>query len=219
MPMKYPVSLQLRPPFFGIKSKFIRSKLLLTTYQSAGLLVSHHLIKLLDGAAARGEILEKIVVVPYANPIGLSQHPMGTHIGRFSLETGVNFNRQFADVTNFAISRIEGRLKRDDEAYNVKIIRDAFKAAIEEVEVFREEAAMKKFLYSLACDADVALDLHCDQDAVLHMYTHDHLWPLLSDLAAELGTECQLLAPEAGGNPFDEALSCPWANIRDKVMY
>jgi predicted deacylase len=184
-------------------------------------LVAHHLIKLLDKAAESGEILEDIVVVPYANPIGLSQHPMGTHIGRFSLESGVNFNRQFEDVTDFATAYVEGKLKLDDEASNVKLIREAFYASLgigeDLMGLHREEGYMKRSLYSLAYDADVVLDLHCDQDAVLHMYTHDQLWPHLSDLAADLGTECQLLAPEAGGNPFDEALSCPWANLRAKV--
>ena len=47
------------------------------------------------------------------------------------------------------------------------------------------------------------------------MYTHDRLWPEMADLAAALESECNLLAPESGGNPFDEAFSCPWATIAD----
>jgi hypothetical protein len=31
-----------------------------------------------------------------------------------------------------------------------------------------------------------------------------------------MGLECQLLAPAAGGNPFDEACSCPWAELADR---
>ena len=50
----------------------------------------------------------------------------------------------------------------------------------------------------------------------MHMYTHDRLWPQLSDLAIELESECQLLAPSSGGNPFDECMSCPWADLADQ---
>jgi hypothetical protein len=38
-----------------------------------GVVLLHHLIPRLEAAAARGEILGEIVVVPVANPIGLGQ--------------------------------------------------------------------------------------------------------------------------------------------------
>jgi len=53
------------------------------------------------------------------------------------------------------------------------------------------------------------------QDAVMHMYTHDRLWPRLADLAAEIGSKCHLLASLSGGHPFDEVMSCPWASLQD----
>ena len=92
---------------------------------------------------------------------------------------------------------------------------------------------MKRTLLYHAIDADIVIDLHCDSDAIVHMYTHDRLWPTLHDLAAgkkylplssplkcprlplEMGSHCHLLAPKAGGNPFDEACSCPWAELAD----
>jgi len=48
------------------------------------------------------------------------------------------------------------------------------------------------------------------------MYTHDRLWPAMSDLAAEIQSTCHLVAPFSGGNSFDEACSCPWAEIADR---
>lgn len=53
-------------------------------------------------------------------------------------------------------------------------------------------------------------------DAVMHMYTHDRLWPQLSDLCAFLGSECNIIDGGTGGNCFDEACSTPWAYIADK---
>src|SRR5689334_4789337 len=56
-----------------------------------GILVMHHLLPLLDAAAATGEIAGELIVVPVANPIGLSQNINGAHLGRFDLAGGGNF--------------------------------------------------------------------------------------------------------------------------------
>ncbi len=50
-------------------------------------------------------------------------------------------------------------------------------------------------------------------DAVMHMYTHDKLWPEMSDLAAALGSKCQIIDADSGGNCFDEACSSPWDKL------
>ena len=141
---------------------------------------------------------------------------MGTHIGRFSVETGVNFNREYPEVVSGVVKRVDGQLSTTDSEANVRLIREAMHAEIVASKAVQEEVVMKKLLYSMAVGADVVLDLHCDSHAVMHMYTHDRLWPSVADLAAELGSECHLLAPAAGGNPFDEACSCPWADLADK---
>lgn len=181
-----------------------------------GLLVSHHLIRMLDDAEKKGNICKEIIIVPYANPIGLSQNLLGSHLGRFSLETGVNFNRDWVDVTKNVASAVDGKLLKDDPQHNVNIIRNAMVEETEKIGSKSLDKFLKQALYKIACTADVVLDLHCDTDAVMHMYTHTRLWPELSDLAAELGSECHLLAPWAGGNPFDESMSCPWADLADQ---
>jgi uncharacterized protein len=53
-------------------------------------------------------------------------------------------------------------------------------------------------------------------EAILHMYTHDNLWPEMKDLCALLNTQCNMIAGHSGGNPFDEACSCPWTTFADK---
>lgn len=180
-----------------------------------GMLVAHHLIKLLDTADKLGDILENISIVPYANPIGLSQQLLGTQIGRFSLSTGVNFNREYRDIGEAVANRIDGKLNEISD-YNVELIREALIAEIDSNVATRGESEMKRILYKIACPCDIVIDLHCDSDAVLHMYTSDRLWPQLSDLAAELKTECNLLAPSQGFDSFDEACSCPWAYLADR---
>ena len=50
----------------------------------------------------------------------------------------------------------------------------------------------------------------------MHMYTHDKLWPEMSDLAASLGSKCNIIDADSGGNCFDEAASTPWARLAEK---
>ena len=176
-------------------------------------------------------------MVPFANPIGLSQRVLGNHLGRFGLETGTNFNREwfdFADTIRYmhyirllfdsirpshrprhSSEKIRGSMTMDAES-NVELIRTALLTEIQAMSTNKEEQFLKKTLYSLAVTADIVLDLHCDSDAVMHMYTHDRLWPQMADLAAEMQSQCTLLAGASGGNPFDEAYSCPWAVLADK---
>ncbi len=49
------------------------------------ILVAHHLIRRLAEAEAEGLIEGEVVVVPFANPIGLDQHLNATHLGRHDL--------------------------------------------------------------------------------------------------------------------------------------
>jgi len=181
-----------------------------------GLIVTHHLIKLLDEAAKKGQIKQRITLCPFANPIGLSQVLLGTHIGRFSFDTGINFNRDFLDVTDKVAERVESLLVQDDAEHNVKVIRQVLAEEIQAVPTRKEETVLKKILLGKSAVSDIVLDLHCDTDAVLHMYTHTQLWPKLADLAAEIHSHCQLTASTSGGNPFDEVNSCPWAALQAK---
>ena len=63
-------------------------------------MTAHHLVCRLQEAEAAGQIMGEIIVVPVANPIGLSQIQSGDHLGRHDLETGSNFNRDFFDTSD-----------------------------------------------------------------------------------------------------------------------
>jgi uncharacterized protein len=181
-----------------------------------GMLVSHHLIKMLDAAAASDHILKEIVLVPYANPIGLAQGFMDQHLGRFSFETMINFNRNWFDLTAQVARTVLPRLSVDSAEHNVRVIREVLLTSLDEVSVLREEDVMKKELFRLAVVADVALDLHCDFRALMHLYTHDKCWPAMQDLSTELQSHAQLLASISGGNCFDEACSTVWELLAEQ---
>ena len=166
-----------------------------------------------------GQLLGEVVLVPYANPLGLGQQVLGHAIGRFDLRDGTNFNRHYAELGSAAAVLLEGRLG-DDAAANRQAIREALRAAL------RDSAAqptsqfpavdLKHKLLQLAIDADIVLDLHCDAQAAMHVYTLTPFAEHGMELGALLGAQAVLLADESGDSPFDEACSRPWAQLRDK---
>jgi len=174
-----------------------------------GMLLVHHLDRLLHTADQEGRITGEIVLLPIANPIGLSLFLRGHLSGRFELGNGVNFNRHYPDVTPAVAERVQDRLTRD-AAVNVSVIRKHILEVIKEFPAPDETAFMRKTLLLLAADADICLDLHCDWEAVMHIYLGTPLWPDGSDLAAQLGSRATLLAEVSGGNPFDEAVGGIW---------
>jgi len=177
--------------------------------ETPGMLVLHHLIQLLDGAAADGRIAGEIVVVPYANPIGLSQHLNGEHVGRYEMGGGGNFNRNWPDLAKLAGDRLDGKLGADANE-NVATIRAVLKEIVEGLSPRNELESLRKLICGLAIDADIVFDIHCDDDALMHIFMIPQHWPLGRDLAAQLEARAVLLAEDSGGGPFDEACSMPW---------
>lgn len=180
-----------------------------------GLLVLHHLCALLDDAENRGTIAGDVTVVPAANPIGLSQHVAGRHLGRFDLPSGVNFNRGYADLTDRIAERVAADLT-DDAETNKSLIRAAIDEALRDAEPATAFESMQHTLLCLAAGADIVLDLHCDFEGLNYFFLGATLWPDAADLAADIGAEAVLLAVESGGNPFDEAHSVPWARLAER---
>lgn len=180
------------------------------------MMAAHHLTTLLDTAEAAGQILGEIVLVPVANPIGLAQIIDGTHLGRYDLASGENFNRSFPDLAALATERLAGRLG-PDAAENVRTIRTVLVALLDEHQPMGELASLRRILMREAIDADYVLDLHCDNDALLHLYLGTARWPDGADLSADLGSVATLLAAESGGTPFDETFSNLWAELRRRL--
>jgi len=177
--------------------------------EAPGYLVLHHLIELLDKADADDRISGEIILVPAANPIGLSQWWNEMLQGRFDLSNSINFNRQHHDVISRLIDRVGPRLS-DDSAANVAVIRAAVSEILAEIVPEDEAEHLKLLLLKRSHDADIVLDLHCDLQALMHVYIGTPLWPDAEDLSAQLGAESTLLAADSGGGPFDEANGRPW---------
>ncbi|CAM3753502.1 succinylglutamate desuccinylase/aspartoacylase family protein [Roseateles saccharophilus] len=174
-----------------------------------GMLVAHHLRLQLDALEAAGQVTGEIVLVPVANPIGLSQFLLHAHLGRFEFMSGENFNRHYPDQID-AVAAAVGPQLGADAAANVALLRRALKAAVLAAPADTELQSLRRTLMSLSCDADIVLDLHCDAQAVMHLYAETPCWPDCEPLARFLGARLTLLAQDSGDNPFDEASSQVW---------
>ena len=178
-----------------------------------GMLAAQHLIGLLQAHADAGRIRGEVVVVPMANPVGLQQRVMGGLHGRFSLADGVNFNRAYPDLTTAVATAVEGQLG-GDAAANAALLRAALLHANAATPAHTPAERLKRILLGLALDADLVLDLHCENTGVVHLYTLTPLAERCRPLAALLGAQALLLADESGGHPFDEACSQPWLHLQ-----
>ena len=179
------------------------------------MLVANHLAERLRKVAEAGEVHGEVVLVPAANPIGLAQFVQGRAMGRFALGGEGNFNRHFPDLAAGLDDSLSRRLSRD-AAQNVALVRAALKDALDAMQPVGEVDFLRHTLLRLAIDADIALDLHCDSESVLHVYLGTPLWPDAADLSAQLGAEATLLATVSGGQPFDEAVGGPWWALADR---
>jgi predicted deacylase len=177
--------------------------------EAPGYPVLQALVQKLDRAATQGALKGEIIVVPAANPIGLGQWRDDMLHGRFDFVNSINFNRQHHDLIDRLIETVGPKLG-DDAEKNVAAIRTCTTELIADLKPDNEAATLKQVLLSLSHDADLVLDLHCDLEALMHVYIGTPLWPEAEDLSAQMGAEATLLAADSGGTPFDEANSRPW---------
>jgi uncharacterized protein len=177
------------------------------------LVVTHLLRQRLAELENQGQLLGEVLLVPYANPIGLGQNVLGQHEGRFALGDGKNFNRGFADLAPRVRALVHGQLGQDSST-NEALIRRAIAQAAAELQADNPVSDLKRRLMQLAADAHIVLDLHCDSTAVLHLYALTPQVDTAMELAADLQAHAVLLATESGDAPFDEACSSLWLKLQ-----
>ncbi|MBS7660848.1 succinylglutamate desuccinylase/aspartoacylase family protein [Pseudomonas lalucatii] len=178
-----------------------------------GMRVAVELKRRLRELEAQGRLTGVVELVPVANPIGLAQLFQATHQGRFEFASGKNFNRDFFDLEAAIAPALDGSLGADGVT-NVRLIRAAMQAALEALPPAQSELqGLQRLLLGHACDADVVLDLHCDFEALVHLYTLPQQWAELRPLAARLQAGAVLTTEDAGGSSFDEACSSPWLRL------
>jgi predicted deacylase len=199
---------------FGMPGKqkvYIQSSL--HADETPAMLVSLHLKRRLIELEQANAIDAEIILVPVANPIGLSQNILGQFIGRFDFGSGQNFNRDFP--------RFDHRVTRDglggDLVKNKKIINSALMKELAALRPMTEFDSLRLNLLALSIDADLVLDLHCSLEAIMHLYASSSQWEQVEPLARYLGAGASLLATDSGGDSFDETHTLFWWSLKQAV--
>lgn len=151
-----------------------------------GTAVLHYLCERLRQAESEGALLGDITVVPHANPIGAAQSHFGELQGRFDLGSRVNFNRDFPLIS------------AKDRA-----------SLIEDLDHYSATDRLKRQLLHMALEADLVLDLHCDDESLQYAYIDEAFWPETADLAAALDMDAVLIS-DGESSAFEEAVSFAW---------
>lgn len=179
------------------------------------MLVAQKLRVLLAELEAQGHLRGEVILVPYANPMGLAQLMLGQHHGRFDLRDGTNFNRHLPDLSDAVTLAVQGQLGAHAAA-NTARVRLALSQAAAALQAHDPVSDLKNRLLQLAVDSDIVLDLHCDAEAVVHLYALTPQADLALELGALIGAQAILLATESGDSPFDEACSRPWLQLQQR---
>ncbi|MGE7993511.1 succinylglutamate desuccinylase/aspartoacylase family protein [Pseudomonas sp. NPDC089554] len=180
-----------------------------------GMLVAWHLKQRLAELEQQGLLRREVTLVPVANPVGLEQVLLDAPLGRFELQSGENFNRNFVDLSDSIGDQVEQHLTQDAE-HNLTLIREYLRRDLDLHPAVTPLQSQRLTLQRLACDADMVLDLHCDFEAVEHLYTTPEAWPQVEPLARYLGAQASLLATDSGGQSFDECFSLVWWQLQQR---
>jgi predicted deacylase len=181
--------------------------------EQPGTMALHHLLPMLAEADAAGQLKARFVIFPSVNPLGLANRSLRHHIGRYDIETGVNYNRRWPDLYPLIADAIAGKLGNDPRA-NIATIRAAVGAWLASQTPGSAAQQLRLFVLKSAHDADIVLDLHCDDDSLMHIFTSPELMPGLQDLADWMGVAATLTAEDSGGGSFDEVLPSLYRKAR-----
>lgn len=181
--------------------------------EQPGMMALFHLIDALNDLEAQGKIEGEILVLPAANPFGLSQIHHHSHLGRYHLPLGQNYNRGWPNLAEGLADQLSSQLT-DCPKTNTRLIRAALGQRIATLPEATGYAAWRKALLRLAHDADIVLDLHCDDPSLVHLFIMPQLIPEWLDLSAWIGAAATLTAEDSGGGSFDEVFPAPWVQLQ-----
>ncbi|AVH38200.1 MULTISPECIES: succinylglutamate desuccinylase/aspartoacylase family protein [Pseudomonas] len=185
-----------------------------------GMLALHHLKSHLQELENAGRLTGEVVLVPIANPIGLGNYVFGRQLGRFELSSRENFNRNYRDLAELVCESIDGELGSDPAA-NVTLIRRCIRERLDALQPRTELESLRLTLLRLACAADYVIDVHCDSEAMVHLYVHSEQQAEARVLAGLTGAHAVLHATEQGGpdaavHAFDESFTAVWYKLRQR---
>lgn len=216
-----------------------------------GSMALHHLMPMLADADREGRIPGEVVVVPAVNPIGHAQLVGNQHLGRYHFLSYENYNRNWIDLAPAVAERLaeylgetvqptggasgEG-LHPDRSPGNgqrtgqelVSLIRQTALAVLDAMSAQQELRRLRIEVQKLSIDADYVLDLHCDINAVMHLFMNGRDFPQGAstrsgpayELAADLGSKATLYnEPYPTALTFSGVHGALWSRLADRFPH
>lgn len=181
--------------------------------EQPGTMALHHLLPRLRAADEARQLKAHFTVFPSVNPLGLANYSLRHHIGRYDIETGINYNRRWPDLYPIIADAVAGKLTGDAKA-NIATLRHA---VIDWIDAQQPRSAIQRLrliVLRSAVASDIVLDLHCDDDSLKHIFITPELMPGMQDLADWIGSAATLTAEDSGGGSFDEVLPMLYRKAR-----
>ena len=183
-----------------------------------GMLVLHHLIPMLESAEAEGILEAHFVILPVVNPLGLAHLSFHMHRGRYHPTNGLNYNRGWPDFAKRLIADTDfiADLSANgggDKEVNKALVRARLAQYLQEMVPVTALDKQRQIVMSHCFDADMVLDLHCDDIALTHLFIIPQNLPRYQGLADRIGSLATLTAEDSGGGSFDEVWSGLWVSL------
>ncbi len=183
--------------------------------EQPGIMVLHHLLALLQQAEADGLLQARFVLFPMVNPLGMGDIGFRQHQGRYDRASGVNFNRNWPDLFKAVGAGLAGQWTAD-AALNVQRVRAVVGAWLQQQVPSNALQQQRLWVMQEAYDADYVLDLHCDNDALAHIFTIPQSageGSVMQSLSDWMGAAATLTTEDSGGGSFDEVWSTLWVRL------
>ncbi len=180
--------------------------------EQPGILILHHLLQLLREADAAGQLDALFVLFPMVNPLGMGDIEFGRHQGRYNRATGTNHNRGWPVLFDAIGADLAASLG-DSAAENIATVRAALRDWADGLPRVTALDQWRRCIMREACDADYVFDVHCDDDALLHIYSLPQLADEMQQLADWTSAAATMLAEDSGGGSFDEVWPAIWLRL------
>ena len=179
-----------------------------------GMLILHHLLDMLEQAEANGSLAAHFVVLPVVNPLGLAHLSFHMHRGRYHPTNGLNYNRGWPDFAQILTAQADfaAGLSEDAEA-NRAYVRQKMATYLDQITPVTALEKQRHIVMQHCFDADMVLDLHCDDQALTHLFIIPQNLPRYQGLADRIGAMATLTAEDSGGGSFDEVWSGLWVSL------
>jgi len=177
--------------------------------EQPGIMALHHLLPMLFEADQKDYLEAEFVVFPMVNPLGMENIEFGMHQGRYDVPSGVNFNRGWPDLFAAIEQDIDGKLGQN-EIDNVATIKSAILAWFDTQAAVTARDQLRQFVLREAVTSDYIFDLHCDDLALIHIFSAAHCDQQMRILGAWMGAAAIMTADDSGGGSFDETVPLLW---------